>query len=327
MSQTEEARVLPFKTKDTPASSDTKFWIVSSGKGGIGRTFITGSLGITLARMGETVLLVDLDVNGANLHSSLGVVPSRRNVSMFFSGEVADPLELVTETSFPKLSLLEGFCSPWIQSDMQIATVMRLCELLQNSKYDYVIFDIGPGLHSFHPALMQVCHERFVVSSPEPVSIERTYRFFELYFQYCLNSGEERADWKEISASLSQEKYFNREDPFAFKTMFNVFPTESFEAFQALARPENLHIVMNSTRSHADQDLGLSLKSVCQKYFNVPIHYAGWIDYDNAVWQAARKRQPTLVEFPYVPLVGQFVSVCKNVVQPQILSQLSRAVV
>jgi flagellar biosynthesis protein FlhG len=46
---------------------------VASGKGGVGKTFVSANLAIALAELGYRVITVDLDFGGANLHSFLGL--------------------------------------------------------------------------------------------------------------------------------------------------------------------------------------------------------------------------------------------------------------
>ncbi|MCK7483987.1 MAG: P-loop NTPase [Candidatus Moduliflexus flocculans] len=46
---------------------------IASGKGGVGKTVLAANLGVCLAALGRTVVLADLDLGGANLHTCLGV--------------------------------------------------------------------------------------------------------------------------------------------------------------------------------------------------------------------------------------------------------------
>ena len=43
-----------------------KIWAFGGGKGGVGKSFVAGNLGILLAQNGHTVILADLDLGGAN---------------------------------------------------------------------------------------------------------------------------------------------------------------------------------------------------------------------------------------------------------------------
>ena len=48
--------------KSGDASLPAKVWVVASGKGGVGKTFVSSSLGITLSKLGHSVVVVDLDL-------------------------------------------------------------------------------------------------------------------------------------------------------------------------------------------------------------------------------------------------------------------------
>ena len=62
---------------------------IGGGKGGIGKSLIAANLGIELARRGKRVVLVDADLGGANLHTTLGVDVPRRTLSDFIERRVS----------------------------------------------------------------------------------------------------------------------------------------------------------------------------------------------------------------------------------------------
>ena len=74
-----------------------------------------------------------------------------------------------------------------------------------------------------------------------------------------------------------------------------------------------MRLIINQSRSRLDQDLGHSIKSVCHKYFNLPVSYLGSIDFDNAVWQSVKSREPFLVGKPFTPLSAQFLAICRQI--------------
>ena len=85
---------------DTVNSSSTKeIWAIGGGKGGVGKSFVAGNLGILLAQRGFRVILADLDLGGANLHTWLGVNTPEQGVSEFVDRQVEQIHELLIPTS------------------------------------------------------------------------------------------------------------------------------------------------------------------------------------------------------------------------------------
>src|SRR3989344_2793977 len=60
-------------------------WAIGGGKGGVGKSLISSSLAVSLARFGFRVIAIDLDLGAANLHTSLGIAPPATTLSDFFS--------------------------------------------------------------------------------------------------------------------------------------------------------------------------------------------------------------------------------------------------
>ena len=50
-----------------------RIYAIGGGKGGTGKSFITATLGIILAKHGKRVLLIDLDLGASNLHTFLAI--------------------------------------------------------------------------------------------------------------------------------------------------------------------------------------------------------------------------------------------------------------
>ena len=74
---------------------------------------------------------------------------------------------------------------------------------------------------------------------------------------------------------------------------------------------------MNSARSQSNCELGHSIKSVCNKYYDRGLDYIGAIDFDNAVWQSVKSREHVLFAQPFTPLAGQFLTTCKQLIAPE----------
>lgn len=125
--------------------------VVTSGKGGTGKTSITGGVSSCLARLGKSVLCIDMDIGLRNLDISLGL--SDRAL-MDFSDVVLGRCSLekaaVSHPDLPGLSLLTAPMSFTPQ-----LTQWQVQELLDQARkrYDYVMIDSPAGLgQGFHLA-------------------------------------------------------------------------------------------------------------------------------------------------------------------------------
>src|SRR5512145_2429777 len=79
---------------------------VGGGKGGVGKTFLVANLATSLARAGYRVVAADADLEGANLHTCVGVADPGPSLADFVAGRAADVRELLVDTPIPNLRIL-----------------------------------------------------------------------------------------------------------------------------------------------------------------------------------------------------------------------------
>lgn len=289
-----------------------KVWVVGAGKGGVGKTFVSSSLGITLTKLGQSVLLVDFDLSGGNIHTSLGIAPSERNLKYFFDGS-HKLVDLVLPTPIPRLSYVQGFWDDWSLGDVSLDQTRRFIEACKSTEYDIVIFDLGAGTGSCNMEIFKLADERLLVVDPEPTAIEKSYRYIESFVCHSLKENASAESFLKIQTALREYRKSHKSGVFSFREYLKTATGFSFDHFeQATSTP--IRLIVNSCRSRQDQDLGTSIKSVCRKYFDISVDYLGAIDYDNAVWQSVRNHEPTLVAKPFTPAAGQFLSICRSLI-------------
>lgn len=305
----------PFSFKESASSHDTKLWVVASGKGGVGKTFISSSLGITLSKLGHSVVIVDLDLSGANTHTALGLMPSHMNIRHYFEGSKTLQ-ELVIPTPVPHLSYVQGFWDSWSPSDFSLEQVTALIPEIKKLRADYVIVDLGAGALESHLELFGAADEKILVSSPEPTSIEKTYRFIEAYLCHSLKANATADAYGSMISTLRSHRQRTLLKPFSFRSYLKEQTGIHLDFFEALST-QPVRLLINSSRSPANEELGFGMRSVCTKYYDLGIDFVGTIDYDNAVWQSVKVREPVLISQPFTPLAGQFLATCKHLIDPE----------
>jgi flagellar biosynthesis protein FlhG len=295
--------------------SSKKIWALGGGKGGIGKTFVSASLGITLAQKGNSVVVIDLDLGGANLHTTLGISIPKLSLSDFIAGRVVNLDQLLVETTVSNLKFISGANDSLNVANLETGHKENLIRSIHSLPADYVILDLGAGTSLNTLDFFITADRSIVVITPEPTSIENVYRFIKSSFYRKLkiaetHSGvqsliEEAMDHKNLKGIRSPAdliRYVASIDPVMGKDFLKVL-----ENFQ-------LGIIINQIRTRSDIEVGFSIQSVCKKYFGVSTHYLGYLDHDNAVWQSIRKKKPLITEFPYSPLVTEFSKIVDNLI-------------
>ena len=146
--------------------------------------------------------------------------------------------------------------------------------------------------------------------------MEKTYCFIESFVCYTLKEHSIPESYEHMIHTLREHRQGFRDKNFSFRAYLKNSSGIQPDFFESMmATP--IRLIVNSCRSHANAELGHSIKSVCYKYYDFKVDFLGAIDYDNAVWQCARNREPVLIAQPFTPLAGQFLTTCKQLIDPK----------
>ncbi|QDO99630.1 MinD/ParA family protein [Ferrovibrio terrae] len=152
---------------------------VASGKGGVGKTWLSVTLAHTFARQGQRVLLFDGDIGLANVDIQLGLMPDR-DLGSVIAGRfsLADAI-MPSEAGFDIIAGKSGSAS-LATLDQPAMSVVR-DELMQLAKsYDRVIIDLGAGVDSVVRTFSAVAGITLVVTNDEPTALTDAYAYIKL---------------------------------------------------------------------------------------------------------------------------------------------------
>jgi flagellar biosynthesis protein FlhG len=269
--------------------------------------------------MGKKVVVVDLDLGGANLHTRIGVKHPPHSLSDFILGKVRKLEDLVIDTTVSNLHLISGAEDTLWIPNLKHAQKIKLLHKLRSLDADYIILDLGAGTAFNTLDFFLVSDMGIMVLVPEPTSIENTYRFIRAAFFRHLKSVEGALNVKELLESAMDEKNQRGiETPADLIHEVKLIDQELGENFLQEMRKFRPKIILNQIRTPSDIDIGFSIKSVCNKYFGLEIDYAGYLEYDASVWQAVRRGRPLLTEFPNSRLVSNFHRILKRLLFPNV---------
>ena len=161
--------------------------VITSGKGGVGKTTICANLGLRLAQMGQKVVMLDLDIGLNNLDVLMGIENKVvYDISDVVEGKCRLKQALVQDVRCPSLYILPSnkiFSTTKINSFNIKAIVEALGDI-----FDFVIIDCPAGIDSgFHRAVYSAS-EAIVVCTPHISSIRDADKVLTILGSYKLSS-------------------------------------------------------------------------------------------------------------------------------------------
>ena len=139
--------------------------VVTSGKGGVGKTTLVSMLGYAIASLGEKVLLVDMDFGLNNLDVLMGIE----------NKIVYDIIDVIEGKCSPKQAIIQDF----IESNLYIFPSthsfckrrfgsLELMEIIRQVEYlfDYIIIDCPAGIDGGFKRAVECGQEHIIVTTP-----------------------------------------------------------------------------------------------------------------------------------------------------------------
>jgi septum site-determining protein MinD len=178
--------------------------VVTSGKGGVGKTTSSASLGTALAQRGQTVVLVDFDVGLRNLDLVMGA--ERRVVFDLVNvvqGDAKLAQALIRDKRVDTLSLLAASQTRDKDALTEEGVEKVIDEL--RGKFDWIICDSPAGIEKGATLAMRFADIAVVVTNPEVSSVRDSDRIIGM-----LDAKTRRA---EAGERLDKRLLLTRYDP------------------------------------------------------------------------------------------------------------------
>lgn len=153
---------------------------IASGKGGVGKTWLSITLAHHLARAHKRVLLFDGDLGLANVDVQLGLIPPRDLTDMFRGKYTLN--DIVYPYAEGRFDIIAGRSGSASLGTLPATSLNALCSQLArlSNGYDAVLIDLGAGVEKNVRALAGLGASCLVVVTDEPTSLTDAYAFIKL---------------------------------------------------------------------------------------------------------------------------------------------------
>lgn len=158
---------------------DSRVIVITSGKGGVGKTTTTSNISVALARAGHKVVAVDADIGLRNLDVMMGL--ENRVVYNFIDvleGNCKLSQALVRDKRVDNLFLLPA-AQTRTKDAVDAGQMVELCDLLRK-EFDFVLLDSPAGIEGGFKNASSGADEAIVITTPEVPAVRDADRIIGL---------------------------------------------------------------------------------------------------------------------------------------------------
>jgi flagellar biosynthesis protein FlhG len=271
-----------------------KLWSIGGGKGGIGKSIFTLGLGISRARLGHKIVVVDSDLGGANLHTLMGVRYPPHTLEDFFLRRIQRLEDIIIETGVKGIGLICGADDILGSANPTYAQKVRILSQLEELDADLVLLDLGAGtsfntLDFFNYSPGKIC-----LLTSQATSLQNGYGFLKsaLYRHISRMFAKDQemldllweSDNKGPEARVTSLKeildHLRENEPGVYARL------------KQLLDDYLILLVVNMVKNERDTMSGLIIREVAAKYLTIQPEILGHISYDLAVEAAVNLMIP-----------------------------------
>ncbi len=272
---------------------------IASGKGGVGKTFLTANVAIALAELGHRVIAVDLDFGGANLHSFLGLANRYPGIGDFLKARTADLVDLLVPCQTPNLHFLPGDGKTPFMANIAYAQKIKLIRRIRELPADYILLDLGAGSSFNTLDFFDLTPHGILVTTPEPTAVMGMLAFLK---NYLLRAVKKKMVRFHAVHNMLQEMFklpMEAQIP-SIKELHQKIVDEDPQAGELVSeiyqncRPR---ITINMGEGPDDSKMAFKISQTLGNILSIEADYFGFIFKDQSVSLSIRSRNPFLPNY------------------------------
>ncbi|MBN2411343.1 P-loop NTPase [candidate division KSB1 bacterium] len=288
-----------FESFDVKAVPKTVF-AVGGGKGGVGKTSLSASLGIGLAALDYNVVAIDADFGGANLHTCMGILDPEYSFYHFYTMQRESLQDIMLDTPIQNLKLISGACGTLGLANPQFSQKQRFIKQLHELNADFILLDLGAGSSYNVIDFFIAADQGILVTTPDPIAIQDTFNFLKVAFLRILvrefrnnnkileiidlhigsNSGRMNSTIDDLIYGIEKENKEAAEKIYGHLNRFKPL------------------LILNMVHANEEIKEGDTFKTAAKELLSIDVDYIGYIEYDDSVRNSLKELRPFILNNP-----------------------------
>lgn len=288
---------------------------VASGKGGVGKSFFSSNLAMSLSATGKKVLLVDGDLGGANLHDFVGLKAPGTGLYDFL--KEGSRFEDIIRSTPAGIDFIGGTGDVLGMAHITNYEKLKILNRLKILEYQYIIMDLGAGTSYNMIDFFNAADKKIMIMNSEPTSLENSYGFLKIAL-YRKVEQILRKDYKfaDICKKI-RSKSMNFPSLFSIKEAVREADPSYVPKLDEIARAYKTGMVLNMIKTKKELNVFYGFEAVAKKYLSIDIEKIGFIPYDVKVSESIKQLRPF-----YTSLTGRDLNACIDDIRQQLIAKL-----
>lgn len=277
-----------------------QIWPIGGGKGGTGKSFLTGNLGILLARQRFKTLLIDADLGAANLHTIIGLSHPDRSLSDFINKRFSTLEETVLQTPIPNLFLISGAGNKLDIANLAYEQKTKMLRAISRLDYDYILLDLSAGTSFNTIDFFTLSDSGIFVCCPEPTSIENFYRLIRsVYIRKIRQILKAHQFSKLANEAEARNPSTVINNPEVLLDVLKEIDLEKGRMIERILQAFQFKLVLNQVRKQDNSKIGILICKIIEKHLGLKIQFMGNVGFDERVHDELCKKGPFVEKYPY----------------------------
>jgi flagellar biosynthesis protein FlhG len=268
----------------------------------VGKSLVVANLGVAFAKLGQRVIVADLDLGASNLHLVLGHQSPKVGIGTFLNDIRSDFSRVIVDTDIPGLRFIPGDTEIPGTANLKSAQRNALCKRLVSLKEeaDILIIDLGAGTHQSILDFFLLSGQGIVVTSPAVTAVLNAYVFlkntvFRLMYTIFTKGTKAYGYLEQIrkDGSGPQKLYI----PKVLPEIKRLDPP-SYDKFMTRINRLRPRLITNMVDEPKDAEVATKIRRSCEEYLDLKIEHLGVLYRDSLQDTALASRLPITLYKP-----------------------------